>query len=101
METTVAEVKEHTVKAVEQSGHLNTEVARRKAVSHAAKLSMTVDGAQRVDNRAEKGWRDVKVGDIILMEEVSALKPVTFACGPIPRIARFANTVVSSDSIEA
>lgn len=101
METTVVEVEEHTVEVVEQFGHLNTDVARSKAMSHDAKLPTTVDSAQKVDDSAEKGWWDVQVGDTILMQEVLALKPVTFARGSIPRIAWFANTVVSSNSIEA
>lgn len=54
-----------------------------------------------VGNSDEKGWREVLMDYIIPNGRGAGIKPLTFARGSIPCVAWFANTVVSSNSIEA
>lgn len=62
---------------------------------------MCVDSAQEADNSDEKGWREVKMAYIMPKGRGVGIETFTFARGSVPRIAWFANAVVSSNSIEA
>lgn len=70
-------------------------------MNHTVKFLNNCGKCLEVGDSDGKGWQEVEMDYIIPNGRGVGIKPFTFACGSIPCIAWFANTIVSSNSIEA